>query len=35
VGYLDGHVQLITKQTNVFILKALAQRDDGGMVPDF
>jgi prepilin-type processing-associated H-X9-DG protein len=35
VGFLDGHVQLITKQTATYILKRLAIRDDGGVIPDF
>jgi hypothetical protein len=35
VGYLDGHVQLLTKQTAPFIIKRLAIRDDGGEIPEF
>jgi prepilin-type processing-associated H-X9-DG protein len=35
VGYLDGHVALITKQTEEYILRRLAIRDDGGKLPDF
>jgi prepilin-type N-terminal cleavage/methylation domain-containing protein/prepilin-type processing-associated H-X9-DG protein len=35
VGYLDGHVALITKQTATYVLKRLAIRDDGGVLPDF
>lgn len=36
VGYLDGHVQLLTKQTDVYIIKRLGIRDDGGeLPPDF
>jgi len=35
VGYLDGHVALLTKQTATYILKRLAIRDDGGVLPDF
>jgi prepilin-type N-terminal cleavage/methylation domain-containing protein/prepilin-type processing-associated H-X9-DG protein len=35
VGFLDGHVQLITKQTARWIVKRLAIRDDGGVIPDF
>jgi prepilin-type N-terminal cleavage/methylation domain-containing protein/prepilin-type processing-associated H-X9-DG protein len=35
VGFLDGHVQLLTKQTSPYVLKRLAQRDDGGAVGDF
>jgi prepilin-type N-terminal cleavage/methylation domain-containing protein/prepilin-type processing-associated H-X9-DG protein len=35
VGFLDGHVQLLTKQTALFVLKRLAIRDDGGVIPDF
>jgi len=34
VGYLDGHVQLVTKQMPRYILKRLAIRDDGGVIPD-
>jgi prepilin-type N-terminal cleavage/methylation domain-containing protein/prepilin-type processing-associated H-X9-DG protein len=34
-GYLDGHVQLLTKQTARWIIKRLAIRDDGGVIPDF
>ncbi|WP_425618177.1 DUF1559 domain-containing protein [Anatilimnocola sp. NA78] len=33
-GYLDGHVQLLTKQTPTYILKRLAIRDDGGVIPE-
>lgn len=35
VGYLDGHVQLLTKQTARWVSKRLAIRDDGGVLPDF
>jgi prepilin-type N-terminal cleavage/methylation domain-containing protein/prepilin-type processing-associated H-X9-DG protein len=35
VGYLDGHVALLTKQTAQFVLNRLAIRDDGGVLPDF
>jgi prepilin-type processing-associated H-X9-DG protein len=35
IAYLDGHVALITKQTPTYILKRLANRDDGGVLPDF
>ncbi|WP_254511110.1 DUF1559 domain-containing protein [Anatilimnocola floriformis] len=35
VGFLDGHVLLLTKQTATYILKRLAIRDDGGVIPDF
>jgi prepilin-type N-terminal cleavage/methylation domain-containing protein/prepilin-type processing-associated H-X9-DG protein len=35
VGYLDGHVALLTKQTATYVLKRLAIRDDGGVLPDF
>jgi prepilin-type N-terminal cleavage/methylation domain-containing protein/prepilin-type processing-associated H-X9-DG protein len=35
VGFVDGHVQLITKQTDIVVLKRLAQRDDGRPIPDF
>ena len=31
-GYLDGHVQMLTKQTAMWIAKRLAIRDDGGVV---
>lgn len=34
VGYLDGHVQLATKQMARYVLKRLAIRDDGGVIPD-
>ena len=34
VGFLDGHVILITKQTATYIAKRLAIRDDGGVIPD-
>jgi hypothetical protein len=34
-GYLDGHVQALTKQTSPAVLKRLAQRDDGGEIPNF
>lgn len=33
--FLDGHVQLLTKQTNILTLKRLATRDDGGPLSDF
>ena len=33
VGYADGHVQLLTKQTDLWVIKRLAIRDDGGVVP--
>lgn len=35
VGFLDGHVILLTKQTAPHLLKRLAQRDDGGKVEGF
>jgi prepilin-type processing-associated H-X9-DG protein len=35
VGFLDGHVLLLTKQTATYIAKRLAIRDDGGVIPDF
>jgi prepilin-type N-terminal cleavage/methylation domain-containing protein/prepilin-type processing-associated H-X9-DG protein len=35
VGFVDGHVMLLTKQTSPHVLKRLAQRDDGGEIPDF
>lgn len=34
VGYLDGHVQLVTKQMAKYVVKRLAIRDDGGVIPD-
>jgi prepilin-type processing-associated H-X9-DG protein len=33
VGYLDGHVQLLQKQTDTWIIRRLAIRDDGGFIP--
>lgn len=33
VGYVDGHVQLLTKQTSLHLQKRLAIRDDGGEIP--
>jgi prepilin-type N-terminal cleavage/methylation domain-containing protein/prepilin-type processing-associated H-X9-DG protein len=33
VGYLDGHVQLATKQMATYVIKRLAIRDDGGVIP--
>ena len=35
VGFLDGHVQLLTKQTATWVLKRIAIRDDGGVIPEF
>jgi prepilin-type processing-associated H-X9-DG protein len=35
VGFLDGHVLLLTKDTSTLILKRLANRDDGGEIPEF
>lgn len=35
VGYLDGHVQLLTKDTSLGVLKQLACRDENGPRPDF
>ena len=35
VGFLDGHVLLLTKQTSTLIAKRLAIRDDGNVIPDF
>jgi prepilin-type processing-associated H-X9-DG protein len=35
VGYMDGHVALLTKQTAQYVLHRLAIRDDGGVLPDF
>jgi len=34
VGYVDGHIQLLTKETPEYILRRLAIRDDGGGLPD-
>lgn len=34
VGFLDGHVLLVTKRTDLYLLKRLAQRDDGGKLPE-
>lgn len=34
VGFLDGHVVLVTKATSLHLLKRLAQRDDGGKLPE-
>ena len=33
VGFLDGHVQGLTKKTDPHVLKRLAIRDDGGKLP--
>ncbi|WP_425616877.1 DUF1559 domain-containing protein [Anatilimnocola sp. NA78] len=33
VGFVDGHVQLLSKQTSLDVLKRLAIRDDGGELP--
>jgi prepilin-type processing-associated H-X9-DG protein len=35
VAFMDGHVVLLTKQTSVYVLKRLAIRDDGGVIPEF
>ncbi|WP_425615143.1 DUF1559 domain-containing protein [Anatilimnocola sp. NA78] len=35
VGFMDGHVQLLTKQTPTYVLKRLAIRDDNGVLPEF
>jgi prepilin-type processing-associated H-X9-DG protein len=35
VGYLDGHVQLLSKQMSRGVLKKLACRDEDGPRPDF
>jgi prepilin-type N-terminal cleavage/methylation domain-containing protein/prepilin-type processing-associated H-X9-DG protein len=35
VGYMDGHVTLITKQTAQYVINRLSIRDDGGVLPDF
>jgi prepilin-type N-terminal cleavage/methylation domain-containing protein/prepilin-type processing-associated H-X9-DG protein len=32
VGYADGHVQMLTKQTAVYIVKRLMIRDDSGVI---
>lgn len=34
VGYLDGHVQLLAKETSIVILKRLAGRDESAHWPD-
>ena len=34
-AFLDGHVQLLTRQTDIVILSRLATRDDGGTISDF
>ena len=34
-AFMDGHVQLLTKQTDLGLLKRLATRDDGQTVGDF
>lgn len=34
VVFLDGHVQLLTKQTSLEVQKKLAQRDDGGILAE-
>jgi prepilin-type N-terminal cleavage/methylation domain-containing protein/prepilin-type processing-associated H-X9-DG protein len=34
VGFLDGHVVLLTKQTATYVVKRYAIRDDGGVIPD-
>jgi prepilin-type processing-associated H-X9-DG protein len=33
VGFLDGHVVLLKRQTSTLVLKQLAIRDDGGIIP--
>ena len=33
VGFVDGHVQLLTKQTDLYVIKRLAIRDDGAAIP--
>jgi prepilin-type N-terminal cleavage/methylation domain-containing protein len=33
--FMDGHVQLLTKQTNFVYLRRLATRDDGQVIGDF
>ncbi|WP_425615142.1 DUF1559 domain-containing protein [Anatilimnocola sp. NA78] len=35
VGFMDGHVQLLTKSTPTYVLKRLSIRDDGGVIPEF
>ncbi|MDX1946929.1 MAG: DUF1559 domain-containing protein [Pirellulaceae bacterium] len=34
-AFLDGHVQLLTRQLDIVLLSRLATRDDGGTVGDF
>jgi hypothetical protein len=34
VGFADGQVRMLTKQTSLHVLKRLAQRDDGGKLPE-
>lgn len=33
VGFVDGHVWVLTKQTDPFVMKRLAIRDDGAEIP--
>ena len=35
VAFMDGHIILLTKQTSPYIIKRLASRDDGAVIPDF
>ncbi len=35
VGFVDSHVQFLTKQTSPHVLKRLAIRDDGAEIPNF
>jgi prepilin-type processing-associated H-X9-DG protein len=35
VVFMDGHVQLLTKQTHFAIVKRLATRDDGQQIGDY
>ena len=32
IGFMDGHVQLLTKQASLDVQKKLSQRDDGGVL---
>lgn len=35
VAFLDGHVQMLSKLTDIVVLQRLATRDDGGEVEGF
>ncbi|WP_425616879.1 DUF1559 domain-containing protein [Anatilimnocola sp. NA78] len=35
VAFTDAHVQLLTIHTDLYVLKRLAIRDDGGVLPDY